>query len=404
MKKLCPALIICLMCVCSCCKIQLCSFSMIQQGRGLMQLERSYAIPTFESEEIFYDGLPNLPRCGDIIVAHTTIYDGGFQYEDNRLCALNLQSGDIEWYFPADPAVRSCCHFDGKGYAYNDRVVFQYSENWDGEPFSDMHRTVCLDAENGEIIWERDGVSEMDSINKDVVGEGSDCFFVQGSNLICKVDMSSDVVETFFDADSLHVDGLSLCGDYLIVSCSIRLHNEQFEQENYCIILDKGTAEMVIPPVYIGVATVRCHGLIEDGILYANMDRYISAIDIRNGEKLWERYDEWAYILVDMYVYKDVLLKCAVNATVGYDKRTGEILYDFQNYGSWFTTVHKGYAYLLNRKDNLDVFDVLTGKKMDHVVCPDGGDFFGSYPMVYDEKLYIIGGNKLYRYPIYPWQ
>ena len=105
-----------------------------------------------------------------------------------------------------------------------------------------------------------------------------------------------------------------------------------------------------------------------------------------------------------MYVYKDVLLKCAINATVAYDKKNGEILYDFQNYGSWFTTVHKGYAYLLNRKDILDVFDVTTGKMLDHLVCPDGGDFLGSYPMIYDEKLYIIGGGCLYRYPTYPWK
>lgn len=388
--------IICFMGLCSCCKMR--------HEQGSPRPEWSFAIPTYESEEIFYDGLPNLPRNKDIILAHTTIYDGGFLQEDNRLCAIDLNSESIVWYFPADLAARHCYFFDAKGYAYNDRFVFQYEKYEDGDVLSDIHTTVCLDARNGGIIWEHGGRSDMDSINKDVVGEGSDCFFVQGSNLICKADLSNDVVETFFDADSLHVDGLNLCGDYLIVSCCIRLHNEQFEQENYCIILDKGTAEMVIPPVYIGVARVRCHGLIEDGILYANMDRNITAIDIRTGEKLWERYDEWAYILVDMYVYKDVLLKCAINATVAYDKKTGEILYDFQNYGSWFTTVHNGYAYLLNRKDILDVFDVSTGKMLDHLACPAGGDFFGSYPVIYDEKLYILGGRSLYRYPTYPWK
>ena len=388
--------IICFMGLCSCCKVQ--------HEQGSLQPEWSFAIPTYESEEIFYDGLPNLPKNKDIILAHTTVYDGGFQNEDNRLCAIDIKRGNVVWYFPSDLATRHFCRFDAKGYAYNDKFVFQYMKNGNGDSQYDTHTTVCLDARNGDILWELDGVFYLDSINKDVVGDGKDCFFVQGENKVCKADLSDNSMETIYDTDTLHISGIRLCDDYLVVSC-FAPSKEEFKQHNYCVVLDKETADAITRPIYIGECDLCCHGLVEDGILYANQNRYITAIDIRNNTKLWERQDDWAYILVDMYVHKNVLLKCAVNATVGYDKKTGEILYDYQDYGSWYTSIHKGYAYLLNRKDILVVFDVLTGKMLDHVVCPVVGDgFFGSYPVVYDEKLYIIGGNSLYRYPTYPWK
>ena len=94
--------------------------------------------------------------------------------------------------------------------------------------------------------------------------------------------------------------------------------------QNEAIILDIETSEEVfryrIEPNmerYIG------NGIIQDGILYANVDTYITAVDIKTGQQLWERDDPEAYILEDLIVYNGVVLKCGGNSTYGYNAQTG---------------------------------------------------------------------------------
>ena len=98
-------------------------------------------------------------------------------------------------------------------------------------------------------------------------------------------------------------------------------------------------------------------------------------------------------------------MNCCVNATAGYNKKTGELLYLFDNYGSYYVTQAGRYAYFINRNEKLDILDIETGVRLDYVECPEKGwSYFGrSYPTIYDDKLYIIGNNTLYRYPTYPW-
>ena len=359
--------------LCSCCKMQ--------HEQGSVKPEWYADIPTFESPEIFYDGLPNMPQCGDLIIAHTTIYDGGFWLEDNRLCAIDVKSGNTVWYFPADLATRHNCSFNAEGYTYEDKLVFQYrkTEGLDNS----SHTTVCLNAKSGKVIWELEKNSvSWDRINKDVVGYENYCFFVHGENEVCRVDLSNDDIETFYDADSLHISGINLSDKYLVVSCDIPT-GEEFQDNRYCLVLDRNTGALIIPPVLVGSGDIRCKGMIYGDVLYATLDTEITAIDVRGNRKLWERSDYWAYFMEDMYLYGDVLLKCCAYATVGYNKNNGEIIYDYRDYGSWYTTVHQGYAYLVSLKDELDIIDIATGQKVSKILCPDReAGFIGSYPMI----------------------
>ena len=102
----------------SCCKLR--------RGEGGLQPEWEACIPTGSSKVIFYDGLKTLPKYKDFIIAHTTVYDGGFNFEDNRLCAVNLKTGLVEWYFLGNLDERHYCHFGGRGYLYKNKLVFQY--------------------------------------------------------------------------------------------------------------------------------------------------------------------------------------------------------------------------------------------------------------------------------------
>ena len=101
--------------------------------QGSLQPEWETVIPTGTSGEIFYEGLPNMPKSGDIIVAHTTLRDEGFLAEDNRLCAIDVNTGNVAWYFPANQNEKHNCFFNAKGYRTRN-LESAYSANYDGEP------------------------------------------------------------------------------------------------------------------------------------------------------------------------------------------------------------------------------------------------------------------------------
>ena len=108
-----------------------------------------------------------------------------------------------------------------------------------------------------------------------------------------------------------------------------------------------------------------------------------------------------------MFEYGGVLLKCAVNATTGYNAKMGEVLYSYDNYGSNYATQQGRYVYLLTAKSLVDIIDIKSGRKLDFIKCKyadKSKHFFGSYPTLIDGKMYIIMSyNHLFRYPTYPW-
>lgn len=381
--------------LCSCCKIQ--------YEQGSLKPEWSANIPTFESSDIYYPGILNLPKSGDMMVVPTTIYDGGFMWEDNRLCGMNIKTGEVKWYFPSELDNRSYCHFEAKGYEYQGKIVFQYQTNQNED--IRLRSTVCLDINTGAELWKRDGKSIYDAI-RPTIGSGKDCYFVQDSCSICKVDMNNSEIRELYNTcdEKVFINDLYLCDNYLVISCFSNSVVEESRFETYVVIIERTTGIEIFKK-HLGESSVPAHCFLEGNTIYSNVDRTMMAIDLKTGETIWERYDMCAYTCQDVLFFNDVLMKCAVNATIGYDKKNGEVIYLFDDYGSWYVSQEGRYAYFINCKNVLDILDIETGQKLDYIECPNKRKgFFGSYPMIYDDKLYIIGNNTLYRYPTYPWK
>ena len=394
------AFFLCLL-VCSCC------FTPIEEHteKDYLQPEWEASISTFESPYIYYDGLPNLPMYDNLIIAHTTIKDEGMWEEDNRLCAINTETGTVDWYFPSDLSVASYCGFNHEGYIYGNKLVFQYQKDARTYESRRIHTTVCLDASTGETIWEESFNSDDNHGSvRDVVGSGDTCYFVKDSTVICKVDIANDIVEEFYDTDSLHINGLSMCDNYLALSCNVPA-NSEFNYNTYAMVLNKDTGEKILLK-YLSTDSIWAHCDVYGGIIYCSVYKYLTAINISTGLNLWERSDPGADFAHDMYVFNSVLLKCADDETVGYNKITGDIIYEYKSYGSWYSAADGRYAYIVNRKGYVDVIDIESGKVLDSIKSrySDMSDsFFGSYPVIYDNKLYIMSYNHLFRYPSYPW-
>ena len=389
----------------SCCKMQ--------HGKGALQPEWETRIPTGSSKYIYYDGLPVLPKYKDWIIAHTTVYDGGFNFEDNRLCAVNLNTGLVDWHFPKNTEERHYCDFDAKSYQYKNKLVFQYQKDARTYESRDCHTICCLNLDSGEILWEIERKFDKSRpANMDIIGKDKTCYFLQDSCIVCCVDLNTDVCTEIYKDDILKINYMSLASeDRLLLFCYedvigsfayltyIKILNLKTKAIEYFRKLTPENANRMI-------TSIPAIGFEKNGILYTNLDTYTAAIDIGSDKLLWGRQDYETYNSKDMFEYNGVLLKCGVNATTGYNAKTGEILYNYDNYGSNYATQQGQYVYLLTCKGFIDIIDIKSGTKLDYIKCKydeNGESFLGSYPTLIDGKMYIMSYNHFFRYPTYPW-
>ena len=229
---------------------------------------------------------------------------------------------------------------------------------------------------------------------------------------MCCVDLNTDVCTEIYKDDILKINYMSLASeDRLLLFCYedvigsfayltyIKILNLKTKAIEYFRKLTPENANRMI-------TSIPAIGFEKNGILYTNLDTYTAAIDIGSDKLLWGRQDYETYNSKDMFEYNGVLLKCGVNATTGYNAKTGEILYNYDNYGSNYATQQGQYAYLLTCKGFIDIIDIKSGTKMDYIKCKydeKGESFLGSYPTLIDGKMYIMSYNHLFRYPTYPW-
>jgi len=408
-----PIISLLLLLTCSCCKDS-------RRQNGIQPLWEM-VIPTGSSEAIFYDGLRTLPMYKDWLIAHTTIADEGIFQEDNRLCAVNIQTKQVDWYFPGNLDQRVHCAFRGQGYLYKNKLVFRYVKDFI-EASKSNRTTLCLNLDTQDIIWEttedreftRTGWSYGNGAH--VVGNGSECYFIQNENELYRVNLETDSYVKIYDAGEEFIHDFSLLKDshYLMLFCYESVQNgEEDAFRNIIRIMDVSSLQFiytrqVVPSAESDSNHFMATGIESDGILYVDIDCYLTAIDWKQDVQLWEREDYWAYTKMDMSVFDNTLMKCGGNATVGYDIHTGDIIYDYRNHGSQYTTFDGPYAYMVTAGAKLEIIERASGIILETITSPGNnqanGGFYGSYPCIYGDKMYIMGdSNKLYCYPKYPW-
>ena len=84
------SIIISILCLlCSCCKDNLYVYP-----------DKKVSIYNGDSYYVYYDGLKILPKYKNLLISHTTFSIDN--WDDDRLCAINLKTGKADWYFPSD--------------------------------------------------------------------------------------------------------------------------------------------------------------------------------------------------------------------------------------------------------------------------------------------------------------
>ena len=377
---------------CSCSKID--TFGVSPESR--------LAINKGESAYVYSEGLQYLPKYGNTIIAHTSLLIDNDKVEDDRLCAINLKTGKEVWLFPDNKNTHFGYTFNGFSYIYNNYLVFKYLKNCGDIK---QYTILCLDLDTGNVIWERSELLNNYGSYISVHGWRNYVIFTENNKRIYRLDIGTKEVTLLYEASEAEICHFKIDKDNLLFfeDTKILLSDEYMDYyyQNEAVILNLETEEEVfryrIEPNmgrYIG------NGILQDGILYANVDTYLTAVDVETGRQLWERNDPEAYILEDLIVYNGVVLKCGGNSTYGYNAQTGELLYKYDNFGSHYTTRHGKYAYMVTNAGWLAVIDIATGRIDKRIDCPDEM-FFGSYPTFYGDKMYIMGlPNYLYCYSV----
>ena len=395
--------------LCSCCKNQ--------DKHTVIAPVWEIRIPVEASQEIFYDGLCDLPLYNDWIIAHTTVADEGLFREDNRLCAVNMKTKQIDWYFPENLDEHKYSFFNGRSYLYENKLIFRFEHDTRIEP---NRTTVCLDLRNQKILWsQKEETKERNGSNYHVIGHDGVAYFVQNEKELCCFNCRTDLCSILWQTDTLNLHNIIFCSDnnnLLIFANYPYKEGESFLFKNYVFIFDLKTNQIkyekqISPAKGSFSNNFVASGIENNDVLYIGIDRYLTALNWREDRLLWEREDAVdveSYNKQDYYVYHNTLMTCCVNATLGYDISTGAIKYYYNNYGSQYATFDGPYAYMVRMNGKMEIIEVETGKILDTVVSPEynntNGGFFGSYPTLHGDKLYIMGDrNSLFCYPKYPW-
>lgn len=386
------SIIISILCLlCSCCKDNLYVYP-----------DKKVSIYNGDSYYVYYDGLKILPKYKNLLISHTTFSIDN--WDDDRLCAINLKTGKADWYFPSDLSKAYKCAFDGFPYMYDKYIVFKYIENF---PYNLYGKVVCINLDNQDILWERQEPDTDIRTGNDIIGNGEYCYFIENRKIL-RGNIKTGNMECLYSTAENKLSYLNISDDgniFFFEFKSIYLNEDKSDYYNeiYAVIIDKSSGKELFrhnikPFDNTSALQYTGKGRVQDGILYANVDTYITAVDIKTGQQLWERDDPEAYILEDLIVYNGVVLKCGGNSTYGYNAQTGELLYKYDCFGSHYTTRNGKYAYMVTNAGWLAVIDITTGNIHKRIDCPDEM-FFGSYPTFYDDNMYIMGlPNYLYCY------
>ena len=128
---------------------------------------------------IFNRGL-GMPIFDGKILYHST-YFTNLEGEDNRIHALDMVTGEIEWTFPEKYEKENSMFFGSNPYVYNEFAICKMPKSGITLPYD---RLVCVNMNTGNEVWIK-SFSESNSYNVNydhVVGYNSEFYFFQQTN------------------------------------------------------------------------------------------------------------------------------------------------------------------------------------------------------------------------------
>ncbi|HOG06060.1 MAG TPA: PQQ-binding-like beta-propeller repeat protein [Paludibacter sp.] len=375
-------------------------------------------------------GLIGLPLYNDKVLFNSTNFsrlnsvDKNIYEEDNRINALDINTGEVHWTFPAEYSKENPMYFDSKPYCNNNYLVVKMSD-W-GTKYEGGDILLCFDMTTGTEKWKRVIPKNMSyNTNNNLLGLGKTFYFTQETEteaLICKGDIETgnwEILSTIKAENSEDIASLttsvpvmsSIDGkDFLIVGGyeekSI-ISDEETQHKCYLYFANRnnGNINKVFVEHYDSNMIVGNLNLYGDK-LYFTSGRHAFCYDLEQNQIQWhffsnEAYDYMAPLLI---VSHDVVFLYGNNRYIGLDAQTGHKLYQ-GNTECAKADVFDGRVYLIGRMEQLHVLDIKTGRELHRITCPEdpktgNGFHIGCKPQVHGDKLFVFSYTSAYCYDL----
>ena len=365
----------------------------------------SVELPRVDSPEVLWQGEGIMPVYDNIIVAHTTMHDDWDEpltIADNRLCGINLNDQSVEWLYPQTDAVEMDIIFNHYGYQIGNLFVVKYVEtSSDGEMFTSV---AALDIVTGDEKWKyREQTYDSTNHCDYVVGDGNYCYYVNDGQRVYMSDVNNGETHLLYSAGDMGIENQPLfVGDNRMAI--IRHDKEDDLSFSEVIIMDLTTK--CIDKIFNLPITKEYSdwtlGAVNDGnTLYCNIHDYSYSIDIDSEMIGWESRNPGFDGMGNYFLHNGVLFRSGWSSAIALDVWTGKPLYGYPELGSTLVSAYGERVYYTTSTGLLYVMNLKDGHIISKTTCPCGqSGFFGAYPTVYGDNLFIMGGNKLHCYKL----
>lgn len=389
---------------------------------SVLGVDPIWATKICPSGGIYNRGLLGHPQYKGNLLFHTTLKQTGMD-EDNRLCALDVETGELKWMFPSDPNVVYNKQFAGRGYIHENRMIVKSVSQADRP-----EELICFDLDTREVLWTRDFYHLKENMVTDVIGFGRTVYFAQFQQppnqmaLIYSADIfTGDTVRIFkvsptekypksLPRGKLMLIDTETDSPKLIFFTFETKDSENNEFHNFLNILDLNTCALIkkIELEHTHNVTVSTGTLLLDRRVYFSLSSYTYCIDVDSGDIVWRTTDSNPQAWASQMTYSNgVIFMCGPNDYVAFDVETGKELYS-KFVGGYWAYAHGDYVYYHVREGYIYILELKTGKSVNKLTVPETPPH-NTYnvacpPTIYGDRLYVMSHSTAYCYPVYPWE
>lgn len=363
---------------------------------------------------IYNDGLIGLPVIGEKVVFHSTIQTSK-QYEDNRLHAIDIRSGELIWTFPKTFNPLDSYFFEGKPYVFGNLLVTKMGAF---SPYCDHDRILVLDLSPGiqrNLIHLSPELSNY--ATRDMAGDGTTAWFVQESKhstLIYSINLNTADTVRIANLISSHSEGRVELSSRELNSYSYKgtthllLALSEYWPDTtllYAVLVDVSTGKLSYKHSLKGDLNFPVNNiLLNDSLLFYTSGRMASCVNIFDNKVYWQYFNPGPVdsMMPGLLVQNNTLFIWGHTGSMAFEAKTGKKLYA-NDIECANVNGKSPLIVALCHNGKVSVLDEESGNVLKTISIPfsrdeTSGFSYGCKPGISEGKIFLFGTHHAYCY------
>lgn len=357
---------------------------------------------------IYNDGLIGFPVFQNQVFFHSTYFTG--KEEDNRIHALDMNTGEIKWTFPTSYKSSEPMFFWGYPYLYENYLVMkmpQFQSNTSND------RIICINPENQEVRWKINIPDEFSEYaSRDVSGDEEKIWFFQQGSKSGRI----------YEANIINGDTVCIFKAFIDNPLEEVRIASNFHQMIKSGIDTKMVFSTTISEVkntmkfrcYLNILNLKTRQIDKELLIEGDPSYSVSFIRVHENKiflcrgKTVQCYDhvldktDWVQNVVlknssastEMLYADNVLFMWGTGGYYAFNTTNGELIYR-GTIECGNANVFDGIVYIIGQNGKLYLVDIKTGQQIKEIKAPNNnrGDMSfstGAKPQIHEDKLYLF--------------